>query len=360
MYRYQRGRFYRGWGFGIGFFVVVTLIIVLSISLSIRYNDNNEDNNYFAAGDTRIISYSPSFCDGLTLSGDNSATLYLLRNTPPLSGPTNTLTVQAPSPIKPDTYQYLYYYLHYGSEFTLTYCIEDGSITSLSFAFIKGKNNFNNWVDDGDTFHTIHHFTISNMCSDNTKTFTYTKVTSEDTYYFAFDNIGVSSVFLRAELELNRTEYLPNEVGIYDSCSIDGGDSCSVPVPFQSNYTAVLEIGSNDIAPNENVAFDWSCNARAWIYVLIVLMPLLFVVTACVIALLVCIYFARKRSQNYTTVPATETTPETAAVVDTTKVTTTTTTTPSAPPPVNPDYSPAPPSYGATHAANPPPYSRES
>ena len=343
--RYHRGRFYRGWGVGIGFFVVVTLIVLLSVSLSIRYKDNNSnDDNYFAPGDTRILSFSSRFCEGLRLSGDRGATLYLLEKKPPLSGPDNILKVQAPRVIDADSYRYLYYFLHRNSPVSLTYCLENDEFTALSFLLIKGKSNFDSWKEDGEGSHTVTNFDISNDCTGGKESFSYT-VTSEDTYYFVFDNTDLdSSVTIQAEIELNRTEYLPRNVSIRDSCSING-DSCSVSVPYNSDYVALLEVGSDGIQPDDNVAFNWSCKARVWIYVLIVLLPLLFVVVALCVVLVVCVYCARKRSKNanYATLPA-----ETPAPVNTTATTVqTTTTTTTAPPPMNPDYNPAPPGYGA-------------
>lgn len=237
----------------------------------------------------------------------------------------------------------------------MQYCLKSGSSTALSFGLIKGKSNFDSWKDDGYSSHTVHHFHINNDCS-SIKSFSYT-VTSEDTYYFAFDNGAYSSsVHVQANIKLDRTEYLPGNVTAHDSCSIDG-NTCSVSVPYNSDYVALMEVSSQGIEPEDNVAFNWSCDARAWIYVLIVLLPLLFVVVTLIIVLTVCIYYARKRSKNvnYETLPV-ETPAEATPVNCTTKVvTTTTTTTATAPPPMNPNYNFAPPGYGTT-GEQPPPY----
>ena len=336
--------------------ILVTFIILLSVSLSVRYHDyDSNSDNAFAAGDTRILSYSSSFCDGLTLTGDDSATLYLLRSTPPLSGPTNTFSAKFDSGNPPDSYKYLYYYLYPGSKMEMTYCLKgsSGSTGSLTFALIKGKSNFNDWEDDLSSSHTVKQFTVNNSCS-SPKSF-YHNFTSEDTYYFVFDNLGLNIISLDATLVLDRTEYLPNEVSVYDSCDISFlVDDCSVSVPYQSDYVALLEVSSQSVVgPDSNLYYNWSCNPRVWIYVLIVLLPLLFVVVTTLVVLTICIIYVRKRSQKYTTLPtvATETTADT---VDATVTTTTETTIPTAPPPAYP------PTYGSTEATenvdNPPPY----
>lgn len=337
--RYQRARFYRGWGFGIGIFTTVTLIVILSVMFSIRYQDDNQTDNYFAPGDTRIISYSPSFCEGLTLSGDADATLYLLEKQPLLSDPTNQLTATAPSPIRADTYEYLYYYLHPNSKVNFTYCIS-GDGKSLSFDLIKGSDNFNDWKDDGDSSHSKTHFNIENLCSQgmDNRSFPSNFFTSGDTYYFAFDNLDNSrDVTLMGTLVFNRTEYLPQAVK--NSCSIMGG-SCSVSIPLNSDYVAMVKVGNSSAGAEDNISISWSCTARVWLYVVVVLVPLIFVVSLMLIMCAVCVFYARHRSQKYSALSAAEVTQP----VDTTTVTTTVT--PTAPP-----YNPTPPGYGATPTA---------
>ena len=359
--RYQRGRYYRGWGICTGVVITATLIILLTTSLSIRYSHYDSNEKQFAPGDTRILSYSSSFCDGLTLSGSEEATLYLLQKKPALSGPNNTLTVNPPNEISADTYRYLYYYLHYGSILTMTYCVDATVLPTPFFTFnlIKGSDNFDDWKGDGDSSHTLERFSISNLCSSSEQTFSYT-VTSGDSYYFAFDNNDITNVVpLKATLMFNRTEYLPNSVPIQDSCSIFTG-SCSVSVPYNSDDIALIEVGSDDIDPEDNVSFTIDCNPRASVYVLIVLLPLLFVVIVMIIVITLCVFYARKRSQRYANLPtatdesANNVTAEPSNPEDANIVTTVTVTTPSAPPPAKSDYSPAPPNYGAT--SKPPPY----
>lgn len=332
-------------------FLAITLIIVLSISLSIRYNeyDSNADKA-FAPGDTRILSYSSSFCDGLKLSGDYPASLYLLDSIPPLSGPTNYLPAKFERDNPDDAYKYLYYYLHAGSKVNMRYCLEAAGGT-LSFAFIKGKSNFRKWKDDGDGLHTVRNFPVTNTCSPGPAlTFSYS-ITSGDTYYFVYDNTGTNSVNLNATLELNRTEYLPEQVRVRDLCTLNDRWSCSVSVPYNSDYVALLQVNSSTSFPEDNFYYSWSCNSRTWVYVLIVLLPLLFMLVVTIVLLVVCVVYIRKRSQKYANLPTAV--GETPAEPDT--VVTTTVTTATALPLANPAYNP-PPDYGSVSGDQPPPY----
>jgi hypothetical protein len=310
-------------------------VVVLSISFSIRYNDNESNSDIaFAPGDTRIISYSSTFCDGLSLSGgydaSSTAELYLLEKKPSLSGPSNDLSVDLYVDL--GSYDYYYYYLHPGSMMNLTYCLPGGD--TLTFALIKGKSNFNSWKNDRDSSHAIKEITVTNPCSSSSEWYGYT-FTSEDTYYFVFDNTGYDQVYLTATLVLNRTEYLPSSVDIYDSCSTFVFTSCSVSVPLNSNYVALLEVADIFVEDDDTLYYDLSCSPRVWIYVLIVVLPLLFVVVTMTLVLIICIILVRKRSQKYANLP-------TAAATEDAGTTATV-----GPPPVN---NPAPPTYGSTNA----------
>lgn len=268
------------------------------------------------------------------MSGDADATLYLLKKKPPLSGPTNQLTATAPSVIPADNYRYLYYHMHPRSEVNITYCIKDSSRRkSLSVDIIKGSDNFDEWKDDGDLSHTKTHISISNLCSGPTE-FKYLSpdyFASGDTYYFAFDNLGTSDVNWNATLQLRRTEYLPRSAGIKDSCTITG-DSCSVSIPLHSDYVAMIEVANYTAGAEDNISISWSCNPRVWVYIIIVLVPLIFVVSVTLIVCVTCVYYARHRSQKYSALPTAEVTePDDTATGNTT-------TTPTAPPPYNPGY----------------------
>lgn len=364
--RYQRGRFYRGWGFCIGMFMVVTLIIVLSISLSVRYHDYDAANNAYAPGDTRIISYSSVFCDRLTVSGDEAANFYLLRNTPPLSGPTHNLSVNFMANNPPDNYQYLYYYLYPGTKIRMTYCVASSSVTNkFTFSLIKGNSNFNEWEADGSPSHTVKQFVVNNLCSSGPPANLQYTIKSEDTYYFVFDNVAYStSVDLSASLVLNRTEYLPDKGDVQEMCSIyTSGVPCGVSVPLGSKYVALLQV-SDQAAESEddtNINYTWSCSPRVWVYILIVVGPLGFVFITTLVILIVCIVYVRSKSKKYTTIPTVAGVNEEGADSAETETPATSflppkdrQTTPTAPPPTNPGYFPPPTVYGGTDA--PPPY----
>ena len=223
------------------------------------------------------------------------------------------------------------------------YCLNEASSSSVvSFFLIKGDDNWDRWEEDGLASHSKISFSINNLCSGGNNTQLYT-FTSTDYYYFAFDNLNSLSLRIKASLLLQRTEYVVTNVSIADSCRIGGSvDRCTVSVPYQSSYTALLSVDNGPIA-EENLDIDWSCDPRVWVYVLIVMFPLLFVVAVLVSICILCICYARRRQAGYSTVSE----PPVAQPEEVT-TTVTTTVTPSAPPPVNPNYAAPPPQYGST------------
>ena len=373
-HRYRRRRFYHGWGWGIGVFSAVAFIILLSVVLSIRYSDNKDTTGNYAPGDTRLLSFFSTFCEGITVS-DSNATLYLLRETPPLSGPVNNLTASPPTVIEADTYHYLKFHIYSGSKLGMEYCLFSTTAkTPTMFYLIKGSDSWNEWADDGSSSHSRVSFSINNICSSAGRGLTYNYTfTSTDYYYFAFDNTYYTKESrINATLFLQRREYVVNNSSVVDSCSIFG-DSCTVSVPYKSSYKALLSV-SNTPAAEENTNVNWSCKPRVWIYVVIVIIPLLFVVATLVfvcVLVIVCARRKRRAAQGYSAVSsATETQSDTSAPAVTTTTTMSAATVPnagpfpipaSAPPlPANPAYTEPPPQYGSTHftlpLGEPPPY----
>ena len=335
-------------------------MVVLSVALSIRYGDyKGNTENAYTYGDTQIVTYSTSFCEGLSLSSDVGAELYLLKDRPLLSGPVNNLTVQPKNgvTVNADTYYYLNYKLHTGSNVQMNYCLEEGS-SHLNFYFIKGKDNFNDWEGDGSATHSKVDLLISNACTSGNMTWKY-DITASDTYYFAFDNVSKKMLTtVKVTLFFHRTEYVVSNSSIADSCSIVSSGKCTVQVPYDSHYTGLLKVRNIDaiVTNDENFSVSWSCNSRAWIYVVIVVIPIIFVVLVLIAMLTVCICCARRHKKGSTTVQDTS-----VATEDNTPVNAAIATPPTAPPPVNPDYRTIPPTHEDPRPAvprneDPPPY----
>ena len=108
-----------------------------------------------------------------------------------------------------------------------------------------------------------------------------------------FNNPSYSSlpVGLHVTYTFNRVLYQP--VNIAGSCQAGGSDlfapsSCSLNIPYQSSYTALIVVDSTPYPDDEteDISIATSLGARVWVYVLIGVVPTLFlfgILLACVL-----------------------------------------------------------------------------
>lgn len=319
----------------------MVVLIVVICSISIRYSGvQGGSENYYAPGDTRIVSYNPAFCQSLTLKDTSStgATLYLLKEKPALTGSDNFTITQQYNILFGNEY-HLYYYLHQGSDVSGTMCLVSGATSK--FYFIKGTNNFNRWQDDKRSSHALVYFDIIAPCS-SPRVFTHS-ITSEDQYYFVFYNPIYASSKVYTTLTFNRALYqIANQNDIVDSCFTGGRSStCTLDVPFQSNYTALIIVDSSE-SMDDNISIDTSCGARVWMYAVITVVPVLFVVLCIIGTVVTCVLVKRHRQKKYE--PLNDPPTATAADLGTGGLATE-----PPPPPFNPDYG------ASTLSSEPPP-----
>ena len=326
----------------------MVILIVVICSLSIRYSGGQKGSeNDYAPGDTRIVSYNPTFCQGLTLkdTSPTGATLYLLKKKPALTGH-DTFTIARHYTIESEYEHDLYYYLYPGSNISGTMCLI--SSTTIKFYLIKGTKSFDHWRDDGHSSHALQHFDITALCSSSSnRTFAYS-VTSEDQYYLVFYNPSyTTSSVVSATLTFNRALYqINNRTDIVDSCEAGGGSpsTCTLGIPLQSSYTALIIVDSSTV-DDENISIDTSCGSRVWMYVVITVVPVLFVVLCIVGTVVTCVLVKRHRQKKYE--PLNNPPTATAHVGTVDEVTE------PPPPPFNPDYgtstlsSEPPPAYSS-------------
>ena len=109
-----------GWGSLVA--VVLTVIVIVVIAIPVGITTNRSDVPvFFSPGDTRLISYGPSFfCAGVTLvdrSNRTDSTVYLVTETPPLTDQ-NNFTFNSSINLADNIYNYWNYYLYPNSNFS--------------------------------------------------------------------------------------------------------------------------------------------------------------------------------------------------------------------------------------------------
>lgn len=254
--------------------VIVLLIIIVCAVVSTRYEgDVYISATHLSPGDTRLVSPSSVLCESTTLNNPAStvsATVFLLHRKPLLSSRYN-FTISDNVRIAYEGYQYWSFYMYPGSSYTLSSCLTSGSVGHY---VIKGKRNFDSWVNSFFTSESnaLHY---NDPCSGANRT-TEKIFTSEDQYYFVFYNTFYTASNIHITLAINIAGYLPHSGGVMDSCTAPPTSSCTLAIPYDSDFTLLVETSPpSDGRWEANVNVGTTCNPRVWVYVLSVLMPLL-------------------------------------------------------------------------------------
>ena len=296
------------------FSILITVVIILSATISVRYTYYSDDDGLnYSPNDTRIISVNNVMCQGLKMTVDvtsdpgYTAQLYMLKSPPLLTGH-EKFSIQE-SVYVTDDFQYYYYYLHPGSNFTVSVC-EDN--LSGRFKLIQGNKNFRKFQHGSYSVPHNQDFPITSVCGDSMSTSNITltyNVTVEDYYYFILENEDYEGTIVPTlSIDFYRTRYqidTSNDT-VVDQCeeSTDGlSVSCSVSVPF-SGQTAYLEIVTEESSYldwSDEISVETSCQPRVWVYVVISISTLigaLAVVVPVMICVCICINKKAKQAKN--------------------------------------------------------------
>ena len=302
---------------GLGIFFIFSLVIVAVSLGALQYGLVSP--LFFSPGDTRIVSFgSSSFCAGVTLRDQSirvGSSLYLITDTPELTDQNNFTNINNKLTIADNNYRYWSYYLYPNSGFTLELCTLPDSAGGV-FYLIKGKTRFDKWVEEPTTDLAVGFFSIGPLpCSEPRHRFSF-QAEYEDDYYLVYfnNNHYTNRQFLRLNLTMSfyRFEYSTEDLESVANCSVATTGECTVPVPYGSNYRALIVTDiPEDPDWEENVDVSWRCADRTWAYATVILVPMAVVGTiiGTIVTIIFCIlgrykyrrYQKRKRRQNQQT-----------------------------------------------------------
>ena len=286
-------------------FAIAILIILIIAVVAARYDNNAVSPSYLSPGDTRLVSPSSTLCESTTLNNPAStvsANVYLLQNKPTLSAK-NNFTVTSQFSVGYGEYQDWSFYLYPGSSYTLSSCLVSGSI---KYYIIKGKSSFDSWVSSHSS--NYNYLLYSDSCGGTNRTGGQT-FNSEDEYYFVFYNDFFTTATVKMTLTFNRVEYMPKSGGVVDSCTAPPTSTCSLTIPYNSDYWVLVETSPpSDGQWDANVNAGTSCNARVWVYVVMVFAPLIGIILIVATTIGVCCCVKKMsghqpRSNDYQSLP---------------------------------------------------------
>ncbi len=299
---YYGSRRYRGWVWGsVGLIIVVTIIVAVSCSVSLSREDNEE--NTFTPGDTRIKPFDNFFCAGVKASttysfAQQSAKAYLIEKEPPLSVK-NNVSFDDSFTLFEDDYNNWHFYLYSGSNISLDGCITSGS--GYWFYIIKSTSKWKDWQDYASSGKSVYNKYVTAQCADNSMAKVSYTVTKTDHYYIAYYNDNPSAVIGSQTLRLDRYEYAEpaNEPDCTFAGPLSYSEDCKVKVPILSSKSKVLIVlpnATDDSQKEDSFVLNLNCIPRVEAYLIVVIPPV--VIFVFIIALIGLCCYCRKKSKN--------------------------------------------------------------
>lgn len=287
----------------IAIFVVMTIIMVsFSTSTVAKYGEGNDLD--YAPGDTRIIPFSNTFCQGLKLTNvdwteSSYLSLYLLNSSPQLTG-NESFSINEKPEFDVYDYYYYYFYLYPGSTITASPC---ATTTSYFFYLIKGNKQFGQWKSDYHS-HYKDRFNVSTCGMEGTKSY---DIQEEDYYFMVFRKSDQHTADdLTVNLGFIQTYYVFSNDSVVNSCTVDYPPSidhnyCTVSVPLFAGGTVLLTVKPVPdlyVFWSEGLDLDVQCVPRVWLYAVIglsVLLVSIVLLTLVVVCVCVCAHWRRKK-----------------------------------------------------------------
>ena len=269
-------------------FIVVPPVVIGVLG----WNRNNIATNFFSPGDSRLISFSSFFCDGVDVQIDSvatGATLFLVDTVPPLSD-TNNFNLTDMRTLGAGKFRFWQYYLYSSSNISVSVC----SNILVDVHIVQGNSNANGWARSPGRQQAKLFHRVTKKCPQQ-QGFSYT-VEEEDQYYIIFHNsLSRRKVRYNLELSIERFKYDIESGNHSRICYAPPGKQCSVDISYGTGSQLSLVV--TDIPMNvdwgENVDVKTSCNRRDWAYAVVIL-PNILVVTTIVVLIATYLIYYRK------------------------------------------------------------------
>ena len=277
------------------------LILGLSLGLGTEPAQISSTETY-ALSDNRIIGYRGDFCQDLRTSStgatkyqESMATgyLYFLRSRPQLTVPERfnaSVTADLNSNLN---FRYWNFYLNAGSDtkFTVCYPQRDSGSRNVIFYIIRGRENLDKWIEEPRDRDAEETFRLTSQCD----TIDY-EVDQDNMYYFVFYLSGGGFGSVTVDFYIDRLLYDVQPDNIVHQCSfaLDGSSNCALSAGMNTPYTAVLSLNASrpiDYA-EDGAEIRISCQPRAWLYVVIVLVVIIVGTLVFICGFAVCVWVA--------------------------------------------------------------------
>ena len=280
--------------------VCLSLALVLGFRLGTTTADTDSTREYRLT-DKILLVYNGDFCQNIVARSTDyvstphsNASLYLLSSPPPLSDVESfDFSDTAVLKKQPVTWNF---YLNSGSHVSFNVCLSSShGFPMVTFYLINGLANYAAWSNDrydNDAYLTSD---LIFSCSSIQYYFV-----DDDKYFFMFYSEVTFKVHLNVDFSFRRTVYHISPHAVIENCftPLDGQSSCSLGVPFSSNYTAILSLNTAlPVDYSDEAYIQVTCESRVWFYAVIVVCAVVpFII--CIISVIVCVCIRAKRNKS--------------------------------------------------------------
>ena len=297
--------------------------------LSVTNNSSGSSSTTERPRDPSVLTLSPGvtrdnvsfgnafFCNEVTMevNGSTRASVYLITDTPPLTH-RNSFIRTLSLLVSVGTFGTWKYRLYSDTNVTISLYIRRPPSNGV-FSVFKGLRNLR-------SNRPFTSFSIRSCIGYNRQT--SFQLQDEDDYYFDYRSESFtscrfpdfSSRFSRLQLNISASWFVHSTSGLTNApnCSAIAGRQCSLDVPADSNYRALIvtDVPTNnpDLSANNSIRLQCS-STRGWAYAVVVLVPLL-VVGVTITTVVCCCCWRKRRASRHTQTTTTEEAATTSAV----------------------------------------------
>ena len=264
--------------------VVLVIVLPTAVTSITGVLRQQFQTRFYAPEETQLTNIPTFFCEGVSLSANTEATLYLLPENPPLS----SYKPLAFSYVRQDRVNpYLQMYLHPNSIISVLVCVPDFSGNTYKVYIFRGLNNLADFKKNPKSVqrYYLQRSEVTRRCSNGAAQHVAFDVKEGDNYVVAF--IAATSIYfdLNTTVLFNRTEYSIDQLnGPYPNCTFQSSLSpCDLGVPLGSTTNALVVAAFPPDWDNQTYnEVHLDCDSRAWSYVVITVVPFTVILVICI------------------------------------------------------------------------------
>ena len=278
--------------------------------LSIQYygpRSHVKTSHSASYNETVIIPYSSVWCQSMSFQMVPfvTAKFYLLDSKPKLTDHDTFSVWKKYVFVVNGNFEYYMFYLHPGSNISITICSSTDLPLGGIFKLIIGNDNFTKWQDDifsRSSPYVNFSFDITTNCSRPHPRFIF-NIDQMNEYYLVFVFVNHKTV-IETSLQLYRTKYGIIENNILNYCLTQADQPvCYLDIPYNEDHVTLVALDppasqSDDTAWLSTLSINPDCTDRYALYIGIALALAVFILFVSSIVTFGCCFLLHNNKQH--------------------------------------------------------------